>query len=141
MRATTNCTFRLSFSFDSRFSLPLALFLPFAGSEQTGKCSSGPPLLFLFHAAYLHLSSFVIILHARITKTTHSGSVQFRLLVRTIAIFQPTARSFRYPGPELSFSSSYSRLHALFHRVLSDRVKLNLTLCRTNSNTRQTISR
>lgn len=27
----------------------------------------------------------MIILHARITKTTHSGSVQFRLLVRTIS--------------------------------------------------------
>lgn len=49
MRATTNCTFRLSFSFDSRFSLPPPLFLPFVGSERTGKCWSGPPLLFLFH--------------------------------------------------------------------------------------------
>lgn len=49
MRATTNCTFRLSFSFDSRFSLPLPPFLPFVGSERTGKCWSGPPLLFLFH--------------------------------------------------------------------------------------------
>lgn len=74
---------------------PLALFLPFVGSEQTGKCSSGPPLLFLFHTAYLHLSSFVIILHARITKTTHSGSVQFRLLVRTIAISEPRRRVIR----------------------------------------------
>lgn len=69
--------------------VPLPPSHPFVGSERTGKCSSGPPLLFLFHTACLHLSSFVIILHARITKTTRSGSVQFRLLVRTVAIFAP----------------------------------------------------
>lgn len=104
MRATTNCTFRLSFSFDSRFFLSSSRSLSLLWlcsshssdrSEQTGKCSSGPPLLFLFHTAYLHLSSFVIILHARITKTTHSGSVQFRLLVRTIAISEPRRRVIR----------------------------------------------
>lgn len=74
---------RLSF-----LSLSLSLSLCSShSSDQSGRVNVALAHLFYSSSttAYLHLSSFVIILHARITKTTHSGSVQFRLLVRTIS--------------------------------------------------------
>lgn len=100
MRATTNCTFRLSFSFDSRFSLPPPLFLPFVGSERTGKCWSGPPLLFLFHHG---LPPFILLRD----NTSRSNNENYSQRVGAIpvigkdhlAIFVPARSNFRSRSP------------------------------------------